>query len=73
MTKDELLFLINARKEFEFTYKDKLYTMTYGKDEKGDYIALGRLYEPVRWYSFGEMMNQAKIENHFFREILEIL
>lgn len=73
MTKDDLLFLINARKEFEFTYRDKLYTMTYGKDEKGDYIALGRLYEPVRWYSFGEMMNQAKIENHFFREILEIL
>lgn len=73
MTKDDLHLLINTKKEFEFTYKGKLYTMTYGSDKKGDYIALGRLYEPLRYYSFGEMMNEAKIENHFFRELLEIL
>lgn len=73
MTKEDLLLLINTKKEFEFTYKGKLYTMTYGSDKKGDYIALGRLYEPLRYYSFGEMMNEAKIENHFFRELLEIL
>ena len=73
MTKNDLLLLINTKKEFEFTYNKKLYTMTYGSDKKGDYIALGRLYEPVRYYSFGEMMNEAKIENHFFRELLEIL
>lgn len=73
MTKDDLILLINTKKEFEFTYNGKLYTMTYGSDKKGSYIALGRLYEPVRYYSFGEMMNEAKMENHFFRELLEIL
>lgn len=73
MTKDDLILLINTKKEVEFTYNGKLYTMTYGSDKKGSYIALGRLYEPVRYYSFGEMMNEAKIENHFFRELLEIL
>lgn len=73
MTKEDLIFLIETRKEFEFTYKNVLYSMTYGSDKKGDYIALGRLYEPVRYYSFGEMMNEARIENHFFRELLEVL
>lgn len=73
MTKDDLLFLINTKKEFEFKYNGLVYNMTYGTDKKGDYIALGRLYEPVRYYSFGEMMNKAKIENHFFREILDVL
>ncbi len=73
MTKDELLLLINCKKEFEFTYNKKVYNMTYGSDSKGDYIAFGRLYEPIRYYSFGEMMNEARIENHFFRELLEIL
>lgn len=73
MTKEDLIFLIETKKEFEFTYKNVLYSMTYGSDKKGDYIALGRLYEPVRFYSFGEMMNEARIENHFFRELLEVL
>ena len=73
MTKEDLIFLIETKKEFEFTYKNVLYSMTYGSDKKGDYIALGRLYEPVRYYSFGEMMNEARIENHFFRELLEVL
>ena len=73
MTKEDLIFLIETKKEFEFTYKNILYSMTYGSDKKGDYIALGRLYEPVRYYSFGEMMNEARIENHFFRELLEVL
>ena len=73
MTKDDLVFLIETKKEFEFRYNGILYSMTYGSDSRGDYIALGRLYEPVRYYSFGEMMNEARIENHFFRELLEVL
>lgn len=35
MTKDDFILLIETKKEFEFTYKGKLYTMTYGTDEKG--------------------------------------
>lgn len=73
MTKEDFLFLVNTKKEFEFKYNGLAYNITYGSDKKGDYIALGRLHEPVRYYSFSEIMNEAKIENHFFREILEIL
>lgn len=73
MTKEDFLFILNTKKEFEFKYNGLAYNITYGSDKKGDYIAFGRLYEPVRYYSFSEIMNEAKIENHFFREILEIL
>ena len=73
MTKEEFRFLIDSKKEWEFTYKNLVYTMTYGKDSRGEYIALGRLYEPVRYYSYGELMNEARIENSYFREVLQDL
>ena len=57
--------------KYEFFYKGKTYNLTYGKDEKGEYILFGQLYEGKRFYSYGELMNEAKIDNHFFREMLE--
>ena len=27
----------------------------------------------TRWYSLGELLNEAKVENHYFREMIEIL
>ena len=71
MTKNDLYFMISAKKEYEFFYKGKTYNLTYGKDEKGEYILFGQLYEGKRFYSYGELMNEAKIDNHFFREMLE--
>ncbi|MCI7080949.1 hypothetical protein [Treponema porcinum] len=33
MTKEELQFLIDTKKEYEFSYNGKKYNITYGTDE----------------------------------------
>ena len=74
MTKDQLIFKIETRQPFEFTYKGKVYNMTYDKAPDGSLIIrFGRLYEEVSYKSFGEFMNTARIENHFFKDMLDIL
>ncbi len=73
MKKEDFRFLIDAKKEWEFTYEGLVYQISYGVDSKGSYIAFGRLYEPVRYYSYVELMNEARINNSYFREILEVL
>jgi len=74
MTKEELVFRVEAKREFEFTYKGKNYNFTYGVDNNGkDYICFGRTYEGVKYYSLKELLNDAKIDNHYFREMLDIL
>ena len=43
-------------------------------DDSGkEYIVFGQLYEGKRFESYGDLMNHAKVENHFFRELLEDL
>ena len=72
MTKDDLLFLIETKKEFEFKYNGKIYNMTYDVDkDKNLVIVFGQLYEGKIYKSFGELMNTARIENHFFKDMLE--
>lgn len=74
MTKDDLFFYIESKKELEFTYKEKTYTITYGIDTDGnDYIAFGRLYEPERFTSFKDLYARAKINNSYFREMLDVI
>ena len=74
MTKDDLLFLIQTKKEFEFKYKGKTYNMTYDTDGSGkNIIVFGRLYEGVRYNSYGELMNNARIDNHFFKDMLDVI
>jgi len=74
MTKDQFIYLIETKQEFEFSYKGKTYNMTYDKDDKGKtYIVFGQLYEGVKYESVGELLNNARIENHFFKEMLDIL
>ncbi len=74
MTKDDLIFIINTKKEFEFVYKGKNYNLTYDRDDNGkDYIVFGERFMGKKFASFGEFMNEAKVENHFFREMLDIL
>ncbi|MCR5612141.1 hypothetical protein [Treponema sp.] len=74
MTKDDLYFYTQAKKEFEFIYKEKTYSLTYGRDDNGkDYIAFGRLYEPERYESFKDLYARAKIDNSYFREMLDII
>lgn len=71
MTKDQLYFLFEAKQPHEFNYDNKTYNMTFGTDENGNFVSFGLLYEEKKFYSFGEFMNIAKIDNHFFREMLD--
>ncbi|WP_294429807.1 hypothetical protein [uncultured Treponema sp.] len=74
MTKDDLIFMINTKREFEFTYNGKNYNLTYDRDDNGnDLILFGERFQGKKYTSFGELMNEARIENHFFREMLDIL
>ncbi len=74
MTKDEFVFLINTKKELEFSYKGKNYNLTYDRDDRGqDLIVFGERFQGKKYSSLGEFLNEARIENHFFREMLEII
>ena len=74
MTKEQLFFYVETQKVFEFTYKGKVYNMTYDRDEKGNTVLVfGRLYEGKRYSSIGELLNTAKIENHFFKDMLDTI
>ena len=71
MTRDEFLFLIQTEKPYEFTFDGVKYNITYDKDGFGKTcIVFGLLYEGKKYDSYGELMNNAKVGNHFFREIL---
>ncbi len=74
MTKEQLIFNIETRKPLEFTYNHKTYSLSYDKNEKGELIIVfGLLYEGKKYASLGEFLNEAKIENHFFKDMLDIL
>lgn len=72
MTKDDLFFYLQTKKNLEFTFKDKVYSLLCDKDSDGkDIIVFGRLYEGKKYSSFGELINQAKIDNYYFKDLLE--
>lgn len=74
MTKDDIYFYTQVGKNLEFNFKNKTYSLTYDKDDQGNQIIIfGPLYEGTKYSSFGELMNEAKVENHFFREIIKDL
>lgn len=71
MTKEELIFCIETKKEFEFSFNEKNYNLTYDKDDNGkDWIVFGERYEGKKYSSYGEFINKARVENYFFKEIL---
>ena len=58
----------------EFKYNSILYNINYDKTSDGKEIILfGRLYEEQKFDSYGDLMNNAKVENHFLKDMLEIL
>ncbi len=73
MTKDDFLFLVETQTPHEFLYKGKLYNLTYDKAADGStIIVFGPLYQGSRYNSVGEFLNKARIENHFFKDMLDI-
>lgn len=73
MTKDDFLFLIETQTIREFTYKNEIYRLSFDKNPAGNnIIKFGRLYEEKSYDSAGELLNNAKIQNHFFKDMLDI-
>lgn len=74
MTKEQLLFYIETETVFEFSFNGIVYNMTFDKDKNGKKIIIfGRLYEGEKYLSTGDLLNNAKIENHFFKEMLDVI
>lgn len=72
MTKDDLYYLVQIKKNLEFTFNGKTYQLFYDTNSKGeDVIKFGVLYEPLTYNSYGEFYNNARVENHFFKDMLE--
>ena len=75
MTKDDLYSLLLARHQLEFKYNGKNYCLILDSEIPGkNFYTLGRVYDiPQKFDSWGQMMNEARIENHFFREMIPSL
>ncbi len=72
MTIKEFQFIIELQKEFEFSYNKVNYNLTYDRDSKGNLIIVfGERYFGKPYSSFGQLMNTARVENHFLKEILK--
>ncbi len=65
-------FQIDTRREVEFNFSGKTYTITYSSQDDGTpCIAFGRLYDPPEKFSdFRDLMNRAKVGNYFLRELI---
>ena len=73
MTKDDFLFLVETETIHDFLYKGKTYTITYDKSPDGrKWIVFGDIADKQKYDSVGEFLNKAKIENHFFKDMLDI-
>lgn len=73
MTKDDFLFLVETETIHDFVYKGKTYTITYDKSTDGrKLIVFGDIADKQKYDSVGEFLNKAKIENHFFKDMLDI-
>lgn len=74
MTKEQLLFILETRDYFEFTYNNKTYSLSIDKSQNGKQIInFGHTYEEEKYDSLGALFNSATIENHFFKDLLEDL
>jgi hypothetical protein len=73
MTLEEFRYIVDIKKVLEFTYKGKAYNLRYGSDEKGEYLRFGEVFLEKNYYSLGEFLNTARVENSFFKDLLEIL
>lgn len=74
MTKEKLLFLIDTKTDLEFSYNGKNYNLTYDIDDDGNrLIVFGERYMGQKYKSAGEFLNEARIENHYFKDMIDIL
>lgn len=70
MTKEELFFLMEAKKEFEFEYKGKTYSFMQELSAGKQIIRFGQLYHEEEYDSFNDLFARAEIGNSYLREVL---
>lgn len=73
MTKEDLFFLMETKKEFEFEYKGKTYSFMHEKKDGHEYIKFGKLYFEEEYSSFNDLYARAEIENSYLREVIEFI
>ncbi len=74
MTEAELKFTLETVGRFDFTHDGTDYTLLLDTDEKGNQqIRFSRSFQETKFSSWGELMNQAKVENHYFKYVLREL
>ena len=74
MTESELKFTLETVGRFDFTHDGTDYTLLLDTDEKGNQqIRFSRSFQETKFSSWGELMNQAKVKNHYFKYVLREL
>lgn len=73
MTKEELFFLMETKKEFEFSFKGKTYSFMHEKENGKEIIKFGQLYFEKEYSSFNDLYARAEVENSYLREVIELI
>lgn len=74
MKEKELRFILDTVGRYDFNHSGADYSIYQDKDEKGkETFRFGRAYSEQKYASWGELMNHAKVESHYFKAVLEEL
>ncbi len=74
MTLTDFQFIIDTRRAFEFVFNGTKYNLTYDTTPDGKTVfVFGETFLGKRYSSLGELMNEAMIENHYFKDVLPTL
>lgn len=72
MTRTDFLDLVKTKTAREFVVDGVVYALTFDKDDAGhEYIVFGRTFQGTKYNDAGELLNAAKIGNHYFRNMLD--
>lgn len=72
MTLNDLYFAIQVKKVIEFKYNNITYHLIYDKNKDGkEILKFGPLYDETVYESYGELINNAKVENHLFSYFIQ--
>lgn len=74
MKEKELRFILDTVGRYDFNHSGADYSIYQDKDEKGkETFRFGRAYSEQKYTSWGELINHAKVESHYFKAVLEFL
>lgn len=74
MDEKKLKFILETVGRYDFSHSGIEYSIYQDTDEKGkETFRFGRTYSEQKYASWGELMNKAKVESHYFKAVLEDL